>query len=82
MDAGHGIRIAKWRVGESTGQKAGEYTQGSWRAIPVVTEIDAIICYQVRGFVEKTVPEETINTETRTFWTKQQYEAATALPTA
>lgn len=81
MDAGHGIRIAKWRVGESTGQKAGEYTQGSWRAIPVVTEIDAIICYQVRGFVEKTVPEETINTETRTFWTKQEYEAATALPT-
>ena len=48
-DAGHGMRIAKWQVGESTGQKAGEYTQASWRALPIITEIDGIVNYQVRG---------------------------------
>lgn len=49
VDAGNGIRVAKWQVGESTGQKAGEYTQASWRALPIITEIDGIVNYQVRG---------------------------------
>lgn len=57
MNAGNGIRIAKWRTGESTGQKAGEYTQGSARLIPVITEINGIVCLQVRGFEE---PEEAV----------------------
>lgn len=49
VDAGNGIRVAKWQVGESTGHKAGEYTQASWRALPIITEIDGIVNYQVRG---------------------------------
>lgn len=49
VDAGNGMRVAKWQVGESTGQKAGEYTQASWRALPIITEIDGIVNYQVRG---------------------------------
>lgn len=49
VDAGNAIRVAKWQVGESTGQKAGEYTQASWRALPIITEIDGIVNYQVRG---------------------------------
>lgn len=49
IDAGNGIRVAKWQTGESTGQKAGEYTQASWRTVPVITEIDGIVNYQVRG---------------------------------
>jgi hypothetical protein len=49
MDADNGIRVAKWQVGESTGQKAGEYTQASWRALPIITDIDSIVSYQVRG---------------------------------
>lgn len=49
VDAGNGMRVAKWQVGESTGQKAGEYTQTSWRALPIITEIDGIVNYQVRG---------------------------------
>lgn len=49
IDAGNGIRVAKWQTGESTGQKAGEYTQASWRALPIITEIDGIVNYQVRG---------------------------------
>ncbi|MCM1224523.1 MAG: major capsid protein [Lachnospiraceae bacterium] len=49
VDAGNGIRVAKWQVGESSGQKAGEYTQASWRALPIITEIDGIVNYQVRG---------------------------------
>lgn len=79
MNAGNGIRIAKWRTGDSTGQVAAEFTQGSWRAIPAITEIDAIICYQVRGFVEKksTPGDESL----RTFWTQEEYAAAEALPT-
>ena len=39
MNAGGGIRIAKWRTGESTGQVAAEYTQGSGRLLPLITEI-------------------------------------------
>jgi hypothetical protein len=79
MNAGNGIRIAKWRTGDSTGQVAAEYTQGSWRAIPAITEIDAIICFQVRGFVEKksSAGDESL----RRFWTQQEYAAAASLPT-
>lgn len=46
-NADQGIRMAKWRVGESTGQKAGEYTQGSWRAVPLFNTINAIVNMQV-----------------------------------
>lgn len=28
INAGNGIRISKWRTGASTGQTAGEYTEG------------------------------------------------------
>ena len=49
IDGGNGIRLAKWQVGESTGQKAGEYTQASWRALPIITEIDGIVNYKVRN---------------------------------
>jgi hypothetical protein len=49
-NAGGGIRIAKWRVGESSGQKAGEYTQGSWRVVPIINSIDAIVNLKVRNF--------------------------------
>jgi adenylosuccinate synthase len=73
MNAGNGIRIAKWRTGESTGQKAGEYTQGSARLIPVITEINGIVCLQVRGFEE---PEEAV--EGVTFYTKEQFDQKAA----
>lgn len=53
MDAGNGIRIAKWRTGDSTGQQTGEYTQGSARLLPIITEINAVVMLQVRGFEEK-----------------------------
>lgn len=49
MDADHGIRVAKWQVGESSGQQAGEYTQASWRALPAITEIESIVNYRVRN---------------------------------
>lgn len=81
MNAGNGIRIAKWRTGESTGQEAAEYTQGSGRLLPLITEIDAIICMQVRGFTEKKVSADTDGNE-RTYWTKKEYDAATELATA
>jgi hypothetical protein len=75
MDAGNGIRIAKWRTGESTGQVAAEYTQGSARLLPCITEIDAIICLQVRGITEKTVPADA-NGNDRMYWTKAEYDKA------
>lgn len=75
MDAGNGIRIAKWRTGESTGQVAAEYTQGSARLLPCITEIDGIICLQVRGIEEKTVPADA-NGNDRMYWTKTEYENA------
>lgn len=78
MNAGGGIRIAKWRTGESTGQVAAEYTQGSGRLLPLITEIGAIICLQVRGFEEKEVPADA-NGVARTYWTKSEFESATAL---
>ncbi|WP_280646758.1 MULTISPECIES: major capsid protein [unclassified Dysgonomonas] len=49
IDAGNGMRVAKWQVGESTGQQAGEYTQASWRALPIITDIAGVVNYQVRG---------------------------------
>lgn len=52
MNAGNGIRIAKWRTGDSTNQVAAEFTQGSGRLIPIITEIDQTICFQVRGVTE------------------------------
>lgn len=53
MDAGNGIRISKWRTGDSTGQQTGEYTQGAARLLPIITEINAVVALQVRGFEEK-----------------------------
>lgn len=76
MDAGNGIRIAKWRTGESTGQVAAEYTQGSARLLPCITEIDAIVCLQVRGITEKEVPADANGNE-RYYWTKAEYDGAT-----
>lgn len=58
MDADHGIRVAKWQVGESTGQQAGEYTQASWRALPVITEIEGIANYRVRNLEAANKPAE------------------------
>lgn len=81
VNAGNGIRIAKWRTGESTGQEAAEYTQGSGRLLPLITEIDAIICMQVKGFTEKTVSADDDGNE-RTYWTKAEYESTTELETA
>jgi len=69
MNAGNGIRIAKWRTGESTGQVAAEYTQGSARLIPLVEEIDQIICMQVRGYEEQTI------TSGAPYVTKAAYDA-------
>jgi hypothetical protein len=44
-----GIVIAKWSEGESTGQSPAEYTQGTWRAMPVLTTIRAIVNFKVRN---------------------------------
>ncbi|MCR5504057.1 MAG: hypothetical protein K6E94_00525 [Elusimicrobiaceae bacterium] len=76
MNAGNGIRIAKWRTGESTNQVAAEYTQGSARLLPLITEIDAIICLQVRGITEKQVPA--VDGNDRMYWTKYEYDNGTA----
>lgn len=75
MNAGNGIRIAKWRTGESTGQVAAEYTQGSARMLPLITEIGAIVCFQVRGFEEKEV------TADNGYLTKAEFEANEDLAT-
>ncbi|MDR2138544.1 MAG: hypothetical protein LBP50_03220 [Tannerella sp.] len=48
-DAGDGITIAKWRQGESTGVQVAEFTQGTWRAIPVLTSAKAVVNYKVRN---------------------------------
>ena len=47
--AGDAIRIAKWTTGESTGQQAAEYTQGSWRAVPIISCINGIVNLKVRN---------------------------------
>lgn len=76
LDAGNGIRIAKWRTGESTGQKIGEYTQGSARLIPVINEINSVVCFQVRGFTPKTIANDA-DGNARTFVTKKEFDAIT-----
>lgn len=78
MNAGNGIRIAKWRTGESTGQVAAEYTQGSGRLLPIITEIGAIVCLQVRGIEEKEIPADEEG-NARMYVTKQEYEKISAL---
>jgi hypothetical protein len=74
MDAGNGIRIAKWRTGDSTGQQTGEYTQGSARLLPIITEINAVVILQVRGFEEKS--ELTEKADEVMFNTISDYTAA------
>ena len=70
FNAGNGIRIAKWVTGESTNQKSGETTQGSGRLLPIITEINAIVSMQVRGFEAKVLPDGA------NYFTKDQYDAA------
>ena len=73
INAGNGIRIAKWITGESTGQTAAEYTQGSGRLLPLITEIGAIVCLQVRGYDEEVIPD-TDNGEARLYCTKEEFD--------
>lgn len=70
INAGNGIRIAKWRTGESTGQTTAEYTQGSGRLLPIITDIDAIVSMQVREFEQKAAPVG------KSYYTKAEYDAA------
>lgn len=70
FNAGQGIRISKWRTGESTNQVAGEVTQGSARLLPIITDINAVVCMQVRGYDEKVLPEG------KEYFTKEEYDAA------
>lgn len=72
MNAGNGIRIAKWRTGESTGQQQAEYTQGSARLLPLITRIGEIYCLQVRGITEKTI--EGANADTKSFVRLYEYD--------
>lgn len=74
MNAGNGIRIAKWRTGESTNQAFGEYTQGSGRLIPIIADINAIYQMQVLGQKEIPLPEG----YDRKVWIKRDYDAAVA----
>ncbi len=73
INAGNGIRIAKWRTGESTGQVTAEYTQGSGRLLPIITDIDAIVSMQVRGFDAKKLPAG------KSYFTLAEYEVAEAI---
>jgi hypothetical protein len=61
-DAGDGILIAKWRQGESSGQQAAEFTQGTWRAIPVITAIKGVVSYMVRNIANNWETGETLPT--------------------
>jgi hypothetical protein len=70
INAGNGIRIAKWRTGESTGQRFGEYTQGSGRLLPIISDINAIVQYKVLGFAEKALPADAY------YWIKKDFDAA------
>lgn len=65
MNAGNGIRIAKWRTGDSTGQVAAEYTQGTARMLPLITEIGAIVCFQVREIKQETNAEDGYTTKAK-----------------
>ncbi len=67
----------EWRTGASTGQVAGEYTEGAARLIPLITEIGQIICCQVRGIEEKPV-ELDENGIAPMYLTKQEYETLAA----
>lgn len=77
MDAGNGIRISKWRTGDSTGQQTGEYTQGAARLLPVISEINAVVMLQVRGFEEKDAPVDA-DGNTSPYWIKAEYDVAEA----
>jgi len=59
-DAGDGILIAKWRTGESTGSTVAEYTQGTWRAIPIPTAIGGVVNYMVRNVTNPWLDGETV----------------------
>lgn len=48
-DAGNGLLVAKWTTGESTGQQNAEYTQGTWRALPIITCMNGIVQVKVRN---------------------------------
>lgn len=73
IDAGNGIRISKWRTGASTGQTAGEYTEGAARLLPLITEIGQVVCCKVRGNTEKTVAADANGTKPQ-YITKAKYE--------
>lgn len=73
IDAGNGIRISKWRTGASTGQTAGEYTEGAARLLPLITEIGQVVCCKVRGNTEKTVTADANGTKPQ-YITKAKYE--------
>ena len=77
LNAGNGIRISKWRTGASTGQTAGEYTEGAGRLLPLITEIGQIVCLQVRGITEKEAAVDANGTTTY-YRTKADYDAAVA----
>jgi hypothetical protein len=74
VDVGNGIRISKWRVGDSTGQKAGEYTQGAARFLPIIDQINGCVCFQVRGFEQKTIPVDA-DGNARNFCTLDEFNA-------
>lgn len=80
LNAGNGIRISKWRTGASTGQTAGEYTEGAARLLPLITEIGQCVCVQVRGLEEKEVAAD-VNGNTTYYRTKADYDAAVAAAT-
>ena len=80
LNAGNGIRIAKWRTGESTGQVAAEYTQGSARLLPLITDIGAIVCLQVRGFEENSSLQSGEGKD-KLYWTKAEFEGKKGLIT-
>jgi len=77
LDAGNGIRVSKWRTGDSTGQKAGEYTQGSARFLPIMDQINGCVCMQVRGFEEKAIPADSDGVD-RTYLPVSEYNGIAA----
>lgn len=82
INAGNGIRISKWRTGASTGQVAGEYTEGAARLLPLITEIGQCVCVQVRGIEEKAaLPTEDENGAARYYVTKSEFDGASELET-
>lgn len=59
-DAGNGIRVAKWRTGESTGQTPAEFTQTTWRAVPILTSVNGIVNLQVKNINKPFAPDATV----------------------